>query len=118
MGNSTFGIGKPQSCTTESKPMTKCASAPCGTRTRPPRSSPAAGTDRSNSGTKERLLHSLNELKEIHLLKATGLVSSLTAMYFIMSLLKNIILTGTVVFKTSAAKESSTIKSFLVHLHF
>lgn len=48
----TSGTGRPPNFTTGSRLMTRCASAPCGIHTRPPRSSPAAGTDRSNSGTR------------------------------------------------------------------
>ena len=36
--------------------MTRCASAPCGIHMKPPRSSPAAGTDKSNSGTRSVLV--------------------------------------------------------------
>lgn len=48
----TSGTGRPPNFTTGSRLTTRCASAPCGIHTRPPRSSPAAGTDRSNSGTR------------------------------------------------------------------
>lgn len=53
MVNWTSGTGKPQSCITESKPMTKCALVHSGTHTKPQRSSRVAGTVRSSSGTSE-----------------------------------------------------------------
>lgn len=52
MGSWTSGTGRPPSFTTELKHMTKCVSVLSGIHTRPPRSSPAAGMDRSNYGTK------------------------------------------------------------------
>lgn len=48
----TFGIGKPPSCTTGSKPMIRFASAPCGTHMKHLRSSLVVGMDRSNFGIK------------------------------------------------------------------
>lgn len=66
-GSWTSGTGRPPSCTTELKHMTKCASALSGTHTRPLRSSPAAGTDRSSCGTKMKrmTMETTGEVAEI-----------------------------------------------------
>lgn len=50
MESSTFGIGRPPSCTTGSKLTIRCASAPCGIHMKRPRSSLAVGMGRSNCG--------------------------------------------------------------------
>lgn len=70
------GTGRPPSCTTELKHMTKCASVLSGIHMRPPRSSPVAGMDRLNSGTKikttvgetmEEIARKLNQFFFYHL---------------------------------------------------
>lgn len=87
MESSISGTGRPPSSTTGSKLTTRCALALCGTLMKPPKSSRAVGTGRSNSGIRSINGGSVNSgLKVIDLntlVKATGLVSSLiVAVYF------------------------------------